>query len=45
MGGELMDAEILRIAGSIAGIGGLGLGILFLLYQEVLRASILDRLT
>jgi hypothetical protein len=40
-----MDAELLRVVGSIAGIGGLGLGILLLLYQEVLRAKILRRLT
>ena len=40
-----MDAELLRIVGSVAGIGGLGLGILLLLYQEVLRTNILRRLT
>jgi Na+/H+ antiporter NhaC len=40
-----MDAELLRVVGSVAGIGGLGLGILLLLYQEVLRAKVLRRLT
>jgi hypothetical protein len=41
----VMDVELLRVVGSVAGIGGLGLGILLLLYQEVLRASILQHLT
>ena len=41
----VLDVELLRVVGSVARIGGLGLGILFLLYQEVLRASILRRLT
>src|SRR5579859_1274556 len=40
-----MDAELLRVVGSVAGIGGLGLGIVLLLYQEVLRARVLRRLT
>jgi hypothetical protein len=35
-----MDAELLKALGQVLGIGGLALGIFFLLFREVIRKSI-----
>jgi hypothetical protein len=39
-----MDAELLKTLGQILGIGGLALGVFFLLFREVIRKSILPTL-
>ncbi len=40
-----MELDILKIAGQIAGIGGLALGVFLILYREVIRKSIFPNLT
>jgi hypothetical protein len=39
-----MDAELLKTLGQILGIGGLALGIFFLLFREIIRKSIFPTL-
>jgi len=39
-----MDAELLKTLGQVLGIGGLALGIFFLLFREVIRKSIFPTL-
>ena len=39
-----MDTELLKTVGQILGIGGLALGIFFLLFREVIRKSIFPTL-
>lgn len=39
-----MDSQIIKIAGQIAGIGGLGLGVFLLLFREVVRLKIFPQL-
>lgn len=39
-----MDIEILKTVGQIAGIGGLSLGIFFLLFKELIRKNIFPKL-
>src|ERR1039457_4853277 len=40
-----MTANVLRIVGQIAGIGGIALGIFLLLFREVIRKTIFPMLT
>jgi hypothetical protein len=40
-----MNAEIIRIAGQIAGIGGLAIGALLLVFRDVIRKEIFPNLT
>jgi hypothetical protein len=40
-----MDAELVRIAGQIAGIGGLAIGALLILYRDVIRKNIFPQMT
>jgi hypothetical protein len=39
-----MDAGILKSLGATAGIGGIALGVLFLLFREIIRKSIFPKL-
>jgi hypothetical protein len=39
-----MDAELLKTLGQILGIGGLAVGIFFLLFREIIRKSIFPML-
>ena len=39
-----MDAELLKVVGQIAGIGGLALGVFLLLFREVIRKKIFPML-
>lgn len=36
--GDLMDREMLKIVGEIAGIGGLALGVFLILYRNLIRS-------
>ena len=40
-----MDAEIIKAAGQIAGIGGVALGVVLILFREVIGKSIFPMLT
>ena len=40
-----MDAEILKIVGQVAGIGGLGLGVFLLLYRNIIKKNIFPNMT
>ena len=40
-----MDAEILEALGQIAGIGGIALGVLLLVFRDVVRKAIFPKLT
>jgi hypothetical protein len=40
-----MDAQILRAVGSIAGLAGLAVGMILLLYREIVRKNIFPTLT
>ena len=40
-----MDAEILKIVGQVAGIGGIALGVLLLVFRDVIRKKIFPTLT
>jgi hypothetical protein len=40
-----MDAQTLRILGSIAGLAGLAVGMILLLYREIVRKNIFPQLT
>jgi hypothetical protein len=39
-----MDADLLKIVGEAAGIGGLALGVLLLLFRDVIRKNIFPKL-
>jgi hypothetical protein len=39
-----MDTGILKIAGQVAGIGGLALGVFLLLFREIIRKNIFPKL-
>lgn len=39
-----MDAEILKVVGQVAGIGGLALGVLLLVFREIIRKKIFPKL-
>ncbi len=39
-----MDADLLKTLGQVLGIGGLGLGVFFLLFREVIRKSVFPTL-
>ena len=39
-----MDAELLKVVGQVAGIGGLALGVFLLLFREVIRKKIFPML-
>lgn len=39
-----METQVLKVVGQIAGIGGLALGVLFLLYRDALRLKIFPKL-
>lgn len=40
-----MDAQLLRILGSIAGLAGVAVGMILLLYREIVRKNIFPQLT
>jgi hypothetical protein len=40
-----MDTQILRVVGQVAGIGGIALGVLLVIYKEVLRLKIFPMLS
>ncbi len=40
-----MDVEILKVVGQIAGIGGIGFGVILLVFREVIRKKIFPELT
>jgi hypothetical protein len=40
-----MDAEFVRIAGKVAGIGGLAIGALLILYRDVIRRNIFPQMS
>ena len=40
-----MDAEFVRIAGKVAGIGGLAIGALLILYRDVIRKNIFPQMS
>ena len=40
-----MDADIIKSVGQTAGIGGLALGVILLLYRDLIRKSIFPQLT
>ncbi|HBA40124.1 MAG TPA: hypothetical protein DCZ05_10395 [Deltaproteobacteria bacterium] len=40
-----MDAELLKIVGQVAGIGGIALGVLLLVFRDVIRKKIFPMLT
>jgi uncharacterized protein YjbI with pentapeptide repeats len=40
-----MDAEILKVVGQVAGIGGVALGVLLLVFRDVIRKKIFPMLT
>ncbi|HEY0783418.1 MAG TPA: hypothetical protein VGE98_13245, partial [Thermoanaerobaculia bacterium] len=42
--GDDMDLDILKTVGQIAGIGGIALGVVFLLFREVIRKAIFPQL-
>jgi hypothetical protein len=39
-----MEAELLKAAGQIAGIGGLALGVLLIVYRDIVRKKIFPKL-
>ena len=39
-----MDVSLLKTAGQIAGIGGLSLGVLLILFRDIIRKNIFPRL-
>ena len=39
-----MDAKLLEIVGQIAGIGGLALGVLLIIFRDIIRKNIFPRL-
>ncbi len=40
-----MNVEVLKIVGQVAGIGGLALGVMLILFKEVIRKNIFPNLT
>lgn len=39
-----MDADVLKVVGQIAGIGGLALGVFLLLFRDIIRKNIFPKL-
>ena len=39
-----MDADVLKVVGQVAGIGGLALGVFLLLFREIIRKNIFPQL-
>ena len=39
-----MDADVLKIVGQVAGIGGLALGVFLLLFRDIIRKNIFPKL-
>ena len=39
-----MNADILKVVGQVAGIGGLALGVFLLLFREIIRKNIFPKL-
>ncbi len=39
-----MDADVLKIVGQVAGIGGLALGVFLLLFRDIIRKNIFPEL-
>jgi hypothetical protein len=39
-----MDAKLLEIAGQVAGIGGLALGVLLIVFRDIIRKNIFPKL-
>jgi hypothetical protein len=42
--GNAMDADVLKIGGQVAGIGGLALGVFLLLFRDIIRKNIFPKL-
>jgi hypothetical protein len=40
-----MDLELIKTVGQIAGIGGIALGVLLILFREIIRKKIFPQLT
>ena len=40
-----MEADVLKIVGQVAGIGGISLGVFLLLFREIIRRKIFPQLT
>jgi nitrate reductase gamma subunit len=40
-----MGTDILKVAGAVAGIGGIAIGTLLLIFREVIRKNIFSTLT
>ncbi len=43
-GGSAMDADVLKVVGQVAGIGGLALGVFLLLFRDIIRKNIFPKL-
>ena len=43
-GREAMDADVLKIVGQVAGIGGLALGVFLRLFRDIIRKNIFPKL-
>lgn len=43
-GREVMDAEVLKVVGQVAGIGGLAIGVFLLLCRDIIRKNVFPRL-
>ncbi len=43
--GEVVDTEILRVVGRFAGVGGIAIGFVLIVFREVIRQKIFPRLT
>jgi len=41
----MINAEILKIVGAVAGIGGISLGVLLIVFREIIRKNIFPQLT
>ena len=39
-----MDADVLKIVGEVAGIGGLALGVFLILFRDIIRKNIFPKL-
>jgi hypothetical protein len=39
-----MDADVLKVVGQVAGIGGLALGVFLLLFRDIIRKNIFSKL-
>jgi hypothetical protein len=41
---EFMDADVLKTVGQVAGIGGLALGVLLIVFRDIIRKNIFPQL-